>query len=73
MIYISRYILADSVQGNKWVYKYMHSQVQTGTGEMVLFYRGDLWNGKILQLDFSQLYSFAINTKITVKAVMGTE
>jgi hypothetical protein len=47
--------------------------VQTGTGEMVLFYGGDLWNGKILQLDFSQLYSFAINTKITVKAVMGTE
>jgi hypothetical protein len=40
---------------------------------MVLFYEGDLWNGKILQLDFSQLYSFVINTKITVKAVMGTE
>jgi hypothetical protein len=47
--------------------------VQTGTRETVLFLWGDLWNDKTLQMDFPKLYSFAINTKITVKADMGTK
>jgi hypothetical protein len=41
-------------------------------GDTIVFWI-DLWNGKILNLDFPQLFSFAINSKIIVKKVVKTE
>jgi hypothetical protein len=45
------------------------AQAQVGNGETVLFW-SDLWNGKVLQLDYPQLFSFAKNKSITVKSVL---
>jgi hypothetical protein len=38
-----------------------------GKGDSVLFW-ADMWNGRNLQHSFPHLYSFAVNTKITIKA-----
>jgi hypothetical protein len=43
------------------------AQVKYGAGDTILFW-SDLWNGKILQTDYPQLFSFAKNYKITVKS-----
>jgi hypothetical protein len=45
------------------------AQAQVGNGETVLFW-SDLWNAKVLQLDYPQLFSFAKNKSITVKSVL---
>jgi hypothetical protein len=38
-----------------------------GKGDSVLFW-ADMWNGRNLHHSFPHLYSFAVNTKITIKA-----
>lgn len=40
------------------------------SGRSVCFWE-DIWNGRLLQLDFPQLHSFARDPKISVKAFMS--
>jgi hypothetical protein len=40
-----------------------------GSGDTILFWN-DLWNGRVLRLQFPHLHSFAINENLTVKAAM---
>jgi hypothetical protein len=43
-----------------------------GKGDTALFWT-DMWNGINIQHSFPHLYSYALNTKITVKAAAETE
>jgi hypothetical protein len=48
------------------------AQAQLGLGDTILFW-SDMWSERIIKLSYAQLHSFAINGKITVKAVMEQE
>jgi hypothetical protein len=43
-----------------------------GLGDTTLFWK-DLWNGKILQLSYPQLFSFVVNENTTVAGVYFME
>jgi hypothetical protein len=44
------------------------AEVEAGSGETILFWK-DLWNGRILKLQYPELHSFAINQDISLAAV----
>jgi hypothetical protein len=48
------------------------AQAQLGTGDTTLFWQ-DLWNGRLLQHEYPELHSFAINKNITVKKMLQSE
>jgi hypothetical protein len=48
------------------------SQATLGVGDTILIC-SDLLSGKILNLEFPQLFSFAINNKITIKEAVETQ
>jgi hypothetical protein len=48
------------------------AHVTAGVGDIVLFWK-DLWNGRILQQSYPQLYSFAINDDICLSSVLKQE
>jgi hypothetical protein len=51
------------------MYKYKGiAQVEFGSGDSILFW-ADMWNGRVLELTYPKLYSFAINLTMTAKAV----
>jgi hypothetical protein len=43
------------------------SQANVGVGDTIMLW-GDLWNERILQNDYPELFSFAKNSLITVSA-----
>jgi len=43
---------------------------EVGNGRTVCFWE-DIWNGRLLKLDFPQLHSFARDPKVSVKAFMS--
>jgi hypothetical protein len=45
------------------------SQVQLGVGDTVIFW-SDLWNGRILQQSYPELFSFTTNKSITTQEVI---
>jgi hypothetical protein len=45
------------------------SQVQLGAGDTIIFW-SDLWNGRILQQSYQELFSFATNKSITAWEVI---
>jgi hypothetical protein len=48
------------------------SQASLGVGDTILFL-SNMWTGKILKLEYAQLFSFAINAKITLKTLVELE
>ena len=68
---------SDRSKGSFWwrkmlklltIYKAM-AQAILGHGDTILFWQ-DLWNGKILKLEFPKLFSFVGNDQLTVKTVL---
>jgi hypothetical protein len=48
------------------------SQANVGVGETIMLW-GDLWNGRILQNYYPELFSFAKNSLIIVKAAVQSD
>jgi hypothetical protein len=45
------------------------SHIQLGAGDTIIFW-SDLWNGRILQQSYPELFSFATNKSITAREVI---
>jgi hypothetical protein len=48
------------------------AQSEAGLGDTILFWT-DMWNGRVLQLSYPQLFSFAMNKDITLGEVLVTD
>jgi hypothetical protein len=48
------------------------AEAEADTGETILFWR-DLWNGRILRMQYPELYSFAINEDIGLAFVRNED